>query len=531
MADEESRTSPAGTDDDVPVGSLVSLRPLAAIRTPLLRDDVERERRQRFMQLGIGAGVLTAVAIGAFALGRMSAAPSRPRVETPTESTPDTSLAVPLHIGMAPDAGIDDEIEPAVLAAEAPVVVPEPVVAPSVEPVAVPATPPPTGAPTRTTHTFGTARGFGPALNHAGLSTAEADRVIAALNGVMDFRRCRADHQIIVERGGDRTLTRVEYRASITQIYEARLGPDGAMHGSEVEVPVEHIRLARGGVVQTSLGNALEAAGLGRTLVGTFVEVFDGRIDFNTETRAGDTFRIIVDEDRIESQFLRYGTTYAVEYRSQRRGLLQAFWYAPRADLADFYDESGRAVHGGWLRTPLRYDHVSSPFNPRRMHPVLHRIMPHNGIDFAAGTGTPVWAAAEGVVTFVGPRGPNGNLISLRHDGGYESFYCHLSRFATGLHTGQTVHQRDVIGYVGNTGRSTAPHLHFGLKRRGAFVDPAHELNGPGRMLPGANLGRFRAELPRMRADLDAVALPSTPATPTTPAAPTSATPSEEAFD
>jgi murein DD-endopeptidase MepM/ murein hydrolase activator NlpD len=208
--------------------------------------------------------------------------------------------------------------------------------------------------------------------------------------------------------------------------------------------------------------------------------------------------------------------------------VLQAFHFAPRDDLDDFYDETGRAVHGGWLRTPLRYDHISSPFDPRRMHPVLRRVMPHNGVDYSAPTGTPVWAAADGTVTFVGERGPNGNLVSISHQDGYESFYAHLSRFASGLAVGQQVTQRQVIGYVGNTGRSTGPHLHFGLKRRGRFVDPARELNGPGRMLPSSFIGRFRQEVARQRARLAAIALPDpTPAARSAPE-PTASQPTPE---
>src|SRR5690606_24640269 len=141
-------------------------------------------------------------------------------------------------------------------------------------------------------------------------------------------------------------------------------------------------------------------------------------------------------EERIGDQMLGYGTIHAVEVRGQRLGEHRAYWFEPREDLADFYDPSGRAVHGGWLRTPLRYDHISSPFNPRRRHPILRRIVPHNGVDYAAATGTPVWAAADGVVTFVGARGASGNLVSLRHENGYETHYAHLHRFAAGLERG-----------------------------------------------------------------------------------------------
>jgi murein DD-endopeptidase MepM/ murein hydrolase activator NlpD len=484
--------------DDTPAG-LPTHRPLPSVDIPIFRDDVARSRQRRAVigaVAGVGAVVLLAVA-ALVPWGSRDADDAPP----PTEVA-----AVPLGVGYVPpvDAG------------------PPPVDAFVV--IAQPESVETTESSTRAVHHFGTAAGFRPALTSTGMSGAEADAIIAALDDVMDFRRCRPDDEMILERDTDRVLQRFEYRASITQVYEAVREQGELFVGHQVEVPVDTQRLARGGTVSSSLGAALEAAGLGRTLVGTFVDVFDGRIDFNTETRTGDAFRLLVDEERIEGEFLRYSQVWAVEYRSQRRGVLQAFFFVPRGEEhGDFYDTTGREMHGGWLRTPLHYDHISSPFDMHRMHPVLHRVMPHNGIDFAAGTGTPVWAAADGEVTFAGPRGPNGNLITLAHEGGYESSYAHLSRFASGIRRGAHVHQRDVIGYVGTTGRSTGPHLHFGLKHHGTFVDPATQLNGQGRMLPAGQLTRFRSEMGALRTALDAVEIPdvATSAAPEPAPAPT----------
>jgi murein DD-endopeptidase MepM/ murein hydrolase activator NlpD len=502
-----------------------SHRPLPAVDMPLLREDV---RSTRHRQVGaVVALTVAAVVAGVALVLAPESSPVEPSSPAPESPAVAEGPLVPLAVGYtAPrDAG------------------PEPVDAgppsPPPEPLAVEASDDLPGG-TRTTHAFGRASGFRSALTSAGLSGAEADSMTTALTGVLDFRRCRPEHQLVIERDVDGALVRFEYRASITHVYEAvreraQPGQGERWRGRQVEIPVRRTRITRGGTVTTSLGAALEAAGLGRALVGTFVETFEGRIDFNTETRAGDAFRILVEEERIADQFLGYGTVAALEYRSQRRGVLRAFWFETRAAAegrpaeGDFHDESGRAVHGGWMRTPLRYDHVSSPFNPRRMHPVLRRVMPHNGIDYAAGTGTPVWAAADGEVTFVGPRGANGNLISLRHEGGYESHYAHLSRFATGLARGARVRQRQVIGYVGSTGRSTGPHLHFGLQRNGQFVDPARELNGTGRMLPPAQMTRFRAQLASLRRELDAVVIPEVAVR--EPAEPTPAAPAGDAMD
>ena len=139
------------------------------------------------------------------------------------------------------------------------------------------------------------------------------------------------------------------------------------------------------------------------------------------------------------------------------------------------------------------------------MHPILRRVVPHNGVDYAASTGTPVWAAAEGTVTFAGVRGANGNLVSIEHADGYSTHYAHLHRITPGITRGVEVQQRQRIGQVGSTGRSTGPHLHFGLKRRGRFIDPIPEINGPGRPMPAPDLRRYRVHMQGLLRALSAI--------------------------
>jgi murein DD-endopeptidase MepM/ murein hydrolase activator NlpD len=143
------------------------------------------------------------------------------------------------------------------------------------------------------------------------------------------------------------------------------------------------------------------------------------------------------------------------------------------------------------------------------MHPVLHVVMPHNGVDFAAPVGAPVYATAAGVVTSVGPAGPCGNRVEISHPNNIQSIYCHLSRFASGLHVGQHVEQRQLIAYVGQTGRVTGPHLHFGIRRNGVIVDPMTlRLDGV-RVVPRAQRDEFDRERAELDAELDGVALPA----------------------
>jgi murein DD-endopeptidase MepM/ murein hydrolase activator NlpD len=359
---------------------------------------------------------------------------------------------------------------------------------------------------------FGRVRGFREALVKSGASGAEADALVTALQKVVDFTRGRPEHSLIFERDAQGKLEAFEYQASVTERFRAERKPDGSLAGRRVVVPVERRRIVVGGYVADSLGRALEARGLKSTAAGLFVEAFEGKIDFKRDVREGDSFRVIVEEELVEGQSLGYGRPVALQYTGSRKGDVHAFWFETSPKVGDFYDDSGRGLHGGWLRTPLRYDHISSPFNLRRRHPILKRVMPHNGMDYAAAPGTTVWAAADGTVTFAGARGPNGNLVVLQHAGGHETFYAHLLRVARGITKGVKVKQRQAIGAVGSTGRSTGPHLHFSLKRHGRFLDPAKQLNGPGQLLPAASMSRFKQVAAQLKRELARIPLAAAPA-------------------
>jgi murein DD-endopeptidase MepM/ murein hydrolase activator NlpD len=379
-------------------------------------------------------------------------------------------------------------------------------------PTSLPAAELPPGAASSAIARVGRAHGFRDALVRAGCSHDESDRLVAALGTLIDFRRVQPNHELITVRDGTGHLMRFEYRASLTERVRAERTDTGSLAAAKVAVKREYRRIATGGYVNDSLGKALEALGLRNSLVGAFVEAFEGRIDFRKDMRSGDSFKLILDEEYIEDQPRGYGKLHALQYKGSQRGNVLAFWFESQPKLGDFYDEDGRGMHGGWLRTPLRYSHISSSFNLKRRHPILRRIVPHEGIDYAAAAGTPVWAAADGVVALAGPRGPNGNLIALRHPGGYETFYAHLSRVAPGIRPGTRVQQRQTIGAVGSTGRSTGPHLHFALKRAGRFVDPATQLNGPGKALAESSMARFRQQSAALKRELAAITLASAPA-------------------
>ncbi|MFW5876320.1 MAG: peptidoglycan DD-metalloendopeptidase family protein [Myxococcota bacterium] len=467
-------------------------RPLPSVKIPLLREERRATRVRRAAVAG--ALVLTAAGgVGAAVLfgtsgNREKESGNARAAEAPDTDAPPTegpeggeAEAEAMPSGGDPDASVPDDS---------------------------PQTP---GAVERKVVTFGSSPTFRHALEAAGVDREAGKELEGVLDGVLDFRRCRPSHRMVFEHDAEGRIVLFEYHAGPRGYVQATRGAQGELRAEQVDVPVDIVRRAKGGRVETSIGDALERVGLGRSLVGAFVSTFAGRANFSKDARRGDVFRIVVDEKYIEDEFLRYGTVHAMEYLGQRTDTLRAYWYEPRGDESEgnHYDEGGRALQGGWLRTPCRYDRISSPFDPRRMHPTLRRIVPHNGVDYAASGGTPVRAAAAGKVTFAARKGANGNLVSIRHDNGYETLYAHLSRFAKGIESGVSVDQRQVIGYVGSTGRSTGPHLHFALKRHGRFLDPQEELNGPGRRLPAAERKRFQRHKKKLDAELGRIRIGS----------------------
>ncbi len=353
---------------------------------------------------------------------------------------------------------------------------------------------------------LGAGRPLAAALRAVGVPRAEVGRAVAALDAFLDMRSLQPGDRVAAMREPDtRALRRVEYRRAATQVWAAVRDDAGQWRGERVEVVMRTETVRAGFRVEGSVEASLRAAGLNPEVVPRIAEAFQA-MDLPPRLLAHDVLRLIVEEERMNGQFFRYGRVLALDYRGalgRRRGYLVSY----ASGGGDWYDAQGSSWERGPLRSPVPSARITSRFNPRRMHPVLHVIKPHNGVDWAAPTGTPVYAPSEGVVLSVGPAGPSGNLIRLRHPQlGVETGYCHLSRFAAGLHPGQRVRSRQLIGYVGTTGRSTGAHLHFSVKRGGVFIDPL-TLHGGRHAVPASLRERYEQDALQRGRELDQIAV------------------------
>jgi murein DD-endopeptidase MepM/ murein hydrolase activator NlpD len=279
-----------------------------------------------------------------------------------------------------------------------------------------------------------------------------------------------------------------------------------------MKVPTEKRVRSFGGTISKSLYAAFEELGAFPSLTGSVVDVLSTQVDFFKEQRPGDTFRVLIEEESLKGTFLGYGPVLAMEYSGVKSGVRRFFRFQAGDDDPTYYDAKGISVPRSEIRIPLHYTRISSLFG-MRFHPVLKQKKLHNGVDFAAPAGTPVWACADGVVSLAAQAGANGNLVSIQHGDGLSSFYAHLSRFAAGLKSGTSVHARQTIGFVGSTGRSTGPHLHFGLKKNGKFIDALKYKVRPGRPAPPKYAAQLAQVIRERGAQLDRmkIAAPSGP--------------------
>lgn len=310
-------------------------------------------------------------------------------------------------------------------------------------------------------------------LHRAGIGAAEVQKVAEALAPVMDPATLKIGQRYAIELDESGALVSLALHRSVTQVARVTRSDAGRLVAKLEELPTERREEEIGGTVRSSLWAALTDRGHSPALVDVIVDVFAYDIDFFTATREGDRFRLVVERHELDGELVRYGRVLAAEYEGEAAGKVTVLWWVPPGGGAGRHvDAEGRGVARTLLKSPLKYARISSGFNPRRIHPVLHRVKSHQGVDYAAPEGTPVWAAADGEIVFRDEKGGAGNLVILQHPGGLKTLYMHLSRFAPGQAVGDDVKAKTVIGYVGQTGLATGPHLHFGMQKNGRYVDP-----------------------------------------------------------
>lgn len=225
------------------------------------------------------------------------------------------------------------------------------------------------------------------------------------------------------------------------------------------------------GTIESSLFADGQKAGLSDAVIMQLAGIFGYDIDFALDLRGGDRFTVVYEERLVEGMPAGAGNILAAEFVNAGKSF-QAVRYEDSTGKASYYTPDGMSMRKAFLRMPLPFARVSSSFNLARKHPILNKIRAHKGVDYAAPSGTPVYASGDGKVSFVGTKGGYGRLVAIQHGGSYTTHYAHLSRYGKGIRTGARVRQGEVIGYVGASGLATAPHLHYEFLVNGVFRNP-----------------------------------------------------------
>lgn len=332
------------------------------------------------------------------------------------------------------------------------------------------------------------------AVARSGVAPSEAKQVVASLAQVMDVVNIRAGMDFVasvakpVDRRGPARLIGLSMRTGQAKTITVSRTFDGALRLRELEETISDETTVACGEMHGSFHESANGLGATSRIVNTAAKLFSHKIDFSRDIKAGDDFCLVFDRKVTESgRTIEAGDLQYAEVKGMR------FYGFTRADgQTQFFDEFGKNIKGFLLRTPVDGARITSRFGARR-HPILGYTRMHPGIDFGAASGTPVLSAADGVVVEAGRKGGYGNWIKVRHPGGYETGYAHLSRYAKGLKVGQRVSQGQVIGYVGSTGLSTGPHLHYEVFFKGAKINPIGAKVPTGTVLEGQELAQFKA--------------------------------------
>jgi murein DD-endopeptidase MepM/ murein hydrolase activator NlpD len=307
------------------------------------------------------------------------------------------------------------------------------------------------------------------ALAALGLDAADLRAVLAALEKLLPFRRVRPGDQVRLERRErDGSLRSLSWRQGpADEILVRPCGDALCAERRSVELTREVARVDV--TIRSSLYDALRDVGEDPGLAASVSDVLAWDVDFYQDVRAGDVLKVVVERVRADGRFLRYGDVLAAAYDGGATGRKRLFRYTDPDGETAYFDDAGQSAKRGFLKAPVPYVNITSRFGNRR-HPLLKFVRAHQGVDYGAPEGTPVWAVGDGVVSKAGVSGDCGLSVSVRHRNGFETVYCHLSKVCVAA--GSRVAQKQVLGRVGHSGLATGPHLHYAVRHDGAFVNP-----------------------------------------------------------
>lgn len=310
---------------------------------------------------------------------------------------------------------------------------------------------------------------FAGALQQLGLSPEQVNEATAAAQHAFNLRQLRAGNALTIGRSLEGSLREIDYKIDVQRML--RIVPQPPGFSAEVkEIPMHTEVAVVSGQLDDSLFNAVEEAGESAEMAMRMAQIFGYDLDFYTDPRKGDTFRIVMEKRRYSTgETAGYGKILAAEYDNGGKKYQALLFHDPEGRQA-YYTADGKSLQKALLKSPLKFGApVTSHFSKARFHPILKVYRVHLGTDYGAPSGTPVQTIGSGKVMFAGRKGGDGNMVHVVHSNGYETMYLHLSKIF--VHTGEHVEIGKTIGLVGMTGLATGPHLDFRIEQKGQFLN------------------------------------------------------------
>ena len=338
-------------------------------------------------------------------------------------------------------------------------------------------------------------------FKHAGLSDRDLYQVINEAPEAGSLRRIMPGQQVSFGLDANGQLQQLVYqRDKLNSLRIER--KDGQFSAIELQREPDVKIAYRRGTIDSSLFMAGQEAGITDNLTMALAGIFGWDIDFILDIRQGDSFNLLFEEKFLDGEKIGNGNILAAEFTNQGR-TYRAVRYLNAKDDANYYTPEGRSMRREFLRTPVEFTRISSPFNPNRRHPVLNTIRAHQGTDYAAPRGTPIRAAGDGRVIFAGRKGGYGNTVIIKHGQAYQTLYAHMNQFRRGVRSGSKVKQGQTIGYVGSSGLATGPHLHYEFHVNGSVRNPVTVDLPKASSIAQNEMGRFKAQVQPLVAQLE----------------------------
>ncbi len=334
-------------------------------------------------------------------------------------------------------------------------------------------------------------------LEKNGLDTTELAAIERSTDDIYDLGHLRPGYDYTLSYSSDK-LGSFVCRIGQDETLSIARTEDGTFTCERTTIEYERRVAHVGGIIRDNLVNSMGSLVLALELS----EIFAWDIDFTTDLRKGDTYRLVVEELWHNGEFRKHGRILAAEFSNN--GVTHQAYFHEHKGKPGYYDPKGKSMRRAFLKAPLSYRRISSGYGNRR-HPITKRYQTHKAVDYAAPRGTPVSAVGDGTVVHAGYKGPNGNLVIIRHPNGYKTYYLHLHKIARGVRRGRKVTQGQVIGTVGSTGRATGPHLDFRIKKGKRFINPLKLVIPKDPGLPASALDEYRTLRSRMEARLSSI--------------------------